>query len=435
MYKTVFISIISSASLLSSVVVPDDYLIFADENLSYFYTKEHSGIMPMTKKYQEGVMRIYEEEFGLELDDELLVGVASSENQIANAYSTQIPFNSQILYGAGATYIDYFSIISWLKTLLIHETAHNYQLNPKENALSKASHHIVGNRAVTFLGLFPLFPLPNVLESSFNLEGNAVLNESRFGNGGRLFSGYAMAEVITMARAGKITPELMYNITLEFPYGEKFYLIGGFFHQFLAQKYGMEKVNNYFKAFAKQPFPFFTNDVFEKHYGENFEVLLAEFVQEIQTKHHAFQVTQGALLATSQVAVPLNRNADEIYTLIGDNKSANRVLALARGSQKLSFHEGAWRQGELFKIEGQYYSQSSAKTSPTAIEMGLFDKDGTLKKGSEGKAFQGMTAKGDEVYFDIEKSIESPQVYIGDDFYGESHSSIHVNKKDVYYFK
>jgi hypothetical protein len=435
MQKILLSMLMLSYAVLASVVVPDEYLISDDEKVSYLYTQEHSELMPMTKAYQEGVMETYENEFGFVLDDELLVGIASSKNQIANAYSTQIPFNSQVLYGAGATYIDYFSIVSWLKTLLIHETAHNYQLNPKENHLSKISHHIVGNQAVSFLGFFPFFPIPNVLESSFNLEGNAVLNESRFGNGGRLFSGYAMAQVVTMAKAGKITPELMYNPTFEFPYSEKFYLIGGFFHQFLAQKYGVKKVNNYFKAFSEQPFPLFTNRVFTKHYGKSFEALLAEFVTEVNEQYQGFTPTKGKVLATTQVSMPFNRDEDEVYALIGDKKSANTLFRMNRKSQKVSFLEGSWRTGEVFKIDGQYYTQSSAKTSPVLVEMGVFDRDGYIKKGSEGKALQGYLANGKEVYFDLAKSMESPQVYVGEDFYTQSHSSVHVDKNNVYYFK
>lgn len=435
MQKILLFMVVLSYGVFASVVVPDDYLISDDEKVSYLYTQEHSELMPMTKAYQEEVMETYEDEFGFALDDELVVGVASSKNQIANAYSTQIPFNSQVLYGAGATYIDYFSIVSWLKTLLIHETAHNYQLNPKENHLSKISHHIVGNQAVSFLGFFPFFPLPNVLESSFNLEGNAVLNESRFGNGGRLFSGYAMAQVVTMAKAGKITPELMYNPTFEFPYSEKFYLIGGFFHQFLAEKYGMKKVNNYFKAFAQQPFPFFTNRVFEKHYGKSFEALLAEFVREVNEQYQGFTPTEGKVLATTQVSVPFNRDEDEVYALIGDKKSANSLFRVNRKSQKVSFLEGSWRTGEVFKIDAQYYTQSSAKTSPVLVEMGVFDGDGYIKQGSEGKALQGYFSNGKEVYFDLAKSMESPHVYVDGTFYTQSHSSVHVDKNDVYYFK
>ncbi|CAA6825573.1 MAG: Unknown protein [uncultured Sulfurovum sp.] len=421
--------------LLSAVVVPDDYFISDDKDIAYIYGEEHASLMPKMKEYQEEIVEGYDKEFGFKLDDKMTVGLASSHNQIANGFSTQIPFNMQLFYGAGATYIDYFSSSSWLKTLIIHETAHNFQLNPKENFLSKTSHKVLGNTPVSFLGPLALFPIPNVLENSFVLEGNAVMNESRFGNGGRLFSGYALAEVVAMAKAGEIRPELMYNETLEFPYGEKFYLIGGFFHQFLVERYGVEKVNGYFKTFATQAFPFFSNAMFIKQYGKNFEVLLAEFVEEIKSKHADFTPTNGQVLARSQIFVPLNKEDDEVYTLMGDNKSAPKVFVLNTKSMTSNFKQGSWRVGELFKLNGVYYSQASAKTSPVKIEMGLFDKEGFRLKGFEGKALQGFTALGKAVYFDVPKSIETPQVYVDGEFYTQSHSSVYVDKEDLYYFK
>ena len=426
---------LSTLLLSSSVVVPDDYLISEGEELSYIYSEEHTSVIPKMKAYQEEIIDGYEKEFGFKLDDDMTVGLASNNNQIANGFSTQIPFNMQLFYGAGASYIDYFSFSSWLKTLIIHETAHNFQLNPKENFLSRASHKVLGNTPVSFLGPLALFPIPNVLENSFILEGNAVMNESRFGNGGRLFSGYALAELVAMAKAGEIKPELMYNATLEFPYREKFYLVGGFFQQFLVQRYGVEKVNAYFKTFASQPFPFFTSAMFKKQYGKSFKVLLAEFVEEVKSKHSGFQVTKGEVLARSQLFVPLNKEGDEIYTLMGDNTSAPKVFKLNTKSMTSSFEHDSWRVGEVFKRNGKYYSQASAKTSPVKIEMGLFDKDGFIQKGFEGKAVQGFTQSGKVVYFDVQKSIETPQVYVDGKFYTQSHSSVHVDKEDLYYFK
>jgi len=303
MYKVILSLTASTLLLFSSVVVPDDYFIADEENLSYIYTQEHASLMPKMKAYQEEILKGYEKEFGFKLDEKLYVGLASNNNQIANGFSTQIPFNAQLFYGAGAAYIDYFSSASWLKTLLIHETAHNFQLNPKENFLSKRTHQLLGNTPLSFIGILPLFPIPNLLENPFILEGNAVMNESRFGNGGRLFSGYALAEVVAMAKAGAIRPELMYNATLEFPYGEKAYLVGGFFQHFLVQRYGIERVNGYFKTFSTQPFPFFTNRIFKEQYGKSFEVLLREFVEEIKTKHADFRATKGELLTQSFICI------------------------------------------------------------------------------------------------------------------------------------
>jgi len=435
MYKTLFSFLFSSSLLSAGVVVPDDYFISDDENLSYIYSKEYQEILPNFKKYQEKIINGYEREYGYTLDNTLYVGLASSKNQIANGFSTQFPFNEQVFYGAGAGYIDYFCFSSWLKTLIIHETAHNFQLNPKKNDLSIISHKVLGNTPFSMFSFLPLFPIPNITESSFILEGNAVMNESRYGNGGRLFSGYALAEVVALAKAGKITPELMYNETLSFPYAESFYLVGGFFQQFLVRRYGIDKVNSYFKTYATQPFPFFTNWVFSKQFGEDFETLLAEFVDEIKKEHQEFTPSKGKILASSQLFVPLNVDSGEIYTLISDKKSAPRVLKIDKKTKKIAYADGSWRGGELFKIDGAYYSQSSAKSSPTKISMGLFDKNGYLLEGTESKIVQGYTAEHKMVYFDVLTSLESPQVYIDGEFYTQSHSSVYVNKNDLYYFK
>ena len=436
MYKIVLSLSLSTLLLSAGVVVPDDYVIADDEKLSYVYSDEYAGMMSDMKMYQEQIVNEYEKEYGFRLDDKLYVGLASQNNQIANGFSTQFPFNSQLFYGAGAGMVDYFCTTSWLKTLVIHETAHNFQLNPKENELSRIGHKILGNTPFTMIGPLPLFPVPNITESSFVLEGNAVMNESRYGNGGRLFSGYALAEVVALAKAGEITPQLMYNATLNFPYGEKFYLVGGFFQQFLVEKYGVEKVNGYFKRYATQPFPFFTNRMFKEQYGKNFEVLLAEFVEELKNKHKEFKATKGEVLVRSQLFTPLNVTDNEIYTLVGDRKSAPKIFLFNKQSEAVSFKEGSWRVGELFKRKGEYVVQSAAKTSPTKIEMGLFHEDGTLVEGEGSKVVQGFKPDGKEVYFDVEKSLENPHVYVDGKFYTQSHSSVYVDKKgDLYYFK
>ena len=431
--SSIFLFFISTVG--AEVVVPDDYEVSEGNNTIYIYGEEYRGAIPSIKAYQKKVIEYYEKEFGFAFDDKLRVGLATSNNQIANGFSTQMPFNMQLFYGSGASYIDYFCFSSWLKTLLIHETAHNFQLNPKENIVSKTGHEILGNNPILFLGLFPIFPIPNVTESPFILEGNAVMNESRFGNGGRLFSGYALAEVVALVKAGKITPELMYNTTLEFPYGEHFYLVGGFFQQFLVKRYGIKKVNGYFKQYSTQAFPFFTNRIFKEEFGKTFEQLLSEFVQEMREKHASAKELHGEVIARSKLFVPLNRDSNELYTLIGDRRSEPQLLTIDRSKGEATFTSDDYREGKVFKIDGNYYSQGSAKTSPVKIEMGLFDDDGFLKEGTGGKAIQGYTQSGKEVYVDVINSLDAPQVYVDGRFYTQSYSSVHVDKDDLYYFK
>ena len=433
--KLTLITLLILSIARAEVVVPDKYEVSGGDEVSYIYGAEYKDSITDIKSYQKKVLEGYEKEFGFTLDDKLNVGLATSNNQIANGFSTQVPFNMQLFYGAGASYIDYFCFSSWLKALLIHETAHNFQLNPKENIISKTGHKVFGNNPIVFLGFIPIFSIPNETESLFILEGNAVMNESRFGNGGRLFSGYALAEVVALAKAGKITPQLMYNTTLEFPYSEQFYLVGGFFQQFLVKRYGVKKVNGYFKRYATQPFPFFTNSIFKKQFGKSFEELLKEFVDEIKQKHALAKELKAEVIAKSKLFVSLNRDSKEIYTLISDRKSEPKLLKIDRKTKKVTFSSDSYREGEVFKIDGKYYTQSSAKTSPVKIEMGLFDSDGFLKKGTEAKAIQGYTSSGKEVYIDVKRSLETPQVYVDGKFYTTSYSSVHVDRDDLYYFK
>lgn len=417
------------------VVAEENYNIIEDENNSYIFSKEYEPFMPLIREYQKDIIKRYNREFGFNFDDTLRTILASNNNQIANGFSTQFPFNMQVFYNAGISDIDYFCSSSWIKELMIHETAHNFQLNPKDNIVSDTAHKIVGNNPLVPVFFVPVFPVPNIMINSFLLEGNSVLNESRFGIGGRLYSGYALAELVVMAKAGKIKPNLLYNTTLNFPYSENYYLIGGFFQYFLAKKYGIKKVNGFFKNYSKQPFPFWVNSTFKETFGEDFEKLLGEFEQYIKDKYASFKVTNGDVIALSQIFVPMNSNEKEIYTLIGDKKSYPKILNLNKETKKVTFKRGAYKSGKVFKIDNKYYTISSAKVSPTKIKMGLVDRDSYLKKGTEGKVIQGFLSNSKVVYFDVLKSLDVPHIYIDGKFYDTSNSSVYVKGDDLYYFK
>jgi len=232
--------------LYADSVVPNDkqYYKHTQESLEIVYTQENLPYASHTLSLEESLNRDYEQSFDWKLDTTLFVGLISDHNQIANGFSSQWPRNRQINYLGGTQLIDTFCATSWLDLLLYHETAHNYQVNAKGHEVSQALHEVLGNGSL----MFPFFIIPNVVESSFMLEGNAVLNESRHGNGGRLYSGRNKAQTIVMAQADKLTPQNLYNVSLDFPYYyDLWYIQGGFFHLYLAQNYGLDRVNRYFK--------------------------------------------------------------------------------------------------------------------------------------------------------------------------------------------
>jgi len=211
-------SIVPSTLSTGTAVVPNDkeYYKYKESNVEIIYTKENLPFAKHSAGIEDSLHKDYEEFYSWELDETLYVGLISSHNQIANGFSSQYPNNRQINYLGGTQMVDYFSVTSWLDTLLYHETAHNYQVNMKANSISQDLHSVLGN------GVFitPMIPMiiPNVTENSFMLEGNAVLNESWHGNGGRLYSGRFKAETILQAKAGNIVAGDVYNSKIEFPY-------------------------------------------------------------------------------------------------------------------------------------------------------------------------------------------------------------------------
>ena len=421
-------------------IVPGDetyYTKKSDSNdVEVIYTKQNIYAAQEAMRKEPGIHQKYEEYFGYRLDQTLYVGIISQQNQIANGFSTQMPLNMQINYIGGTSFVDYFSTTSWLDTLLYHETAHNYQLNAKASKISRGLFSVFGNNPLPLLPL-PLFVLPNAMLTSFPLEGNAVLNESWHGNGGRLYSGRLKAESILQAKAGHITPHFLFNQTThEFPYYDRHYIIGGFFQLYLAEKYGIEKTNLFFYNHSKSwLWPFRTNHIFEITFGENFESALSGYNDWLLAQGEGFVEAEGEMVATSMNFTSLNNNCDKIFFLTSDAQHAPELVRLFKKDKSLKVDRESYLQGRLINRHDDYMTQASNFTNPTKIYQGLFDKDGHIIEGTESKMIQGYLKDGVAVYFDVPSSFEEPQLYVGDTFYAKVNSSVYIDQDDnLYYF-
>ena len=429
----VFSANIPQTNIIGQSVVPNDktYYKHKQDNIEILYTDDHVDFAKHTSKIEPSIHRYYEKFYDWKLDERLFVGLISDHNQIANGFSTQLANNRQINYVGGTSHIDYFTTTSWLDTLLYHETAHNYQLNVKSSAFSQWLHSIFGNGAF----FIPTFTIPNFTENSFLLEGNAVLNESWHGNGGRLYSGRLKAETILQAKAGNIIPGEVYNQKIEFPYREIWYIQGGFYNLYMAEKYGLKNINNYFKYHSQDWwFPFFTNASMNQAAGINFETSLNDFASEYALKD--LILLKGEYIASSQFFYSLNSDKDEVYFIV--NESGVRKPELVVYDKKSSYVRkdiDSWSAGKVIKYNGQYLTQGSAHTSPTNIMQGLFDADKFLQKGTASRMIQGYTSDKKEVYFDVTSSYSEPQLYIDNEFYTKVNSSVIIDKDDnLYYF-
>ncbi|MCU4675208.1 hypothetical protein N7931_06135 [Catenovulum sp. 2E275] len=418
----------------TSVANDQTYYTAETEHTKLIFTEQNKTFAQQAAALEPHIHQYYQKTFGFALDDRLNVGLMSSYNQIANGFSTQFPLNRQINYLGGAQRVDYFSSTSWLDTLLIHETAHNYQTNAKDNPVSRSLFSVLKNGSL-FTPVFPAIT-PNIFESSFLLEGNAVLNESGHGNGGRLYNGRYRAMTHVHAKANYLTPERLYNATLNFPYGEGFYIFGSQYQYYLAEQYGLDKVNQYFKNRSRYWFwPFMVNRPMQNTLGINFNNSFADWVYASQQQAEKMTLASGEKLASSKYFSQMNRQEEQILFLT--NPTAVRAPKL----NQYQINNGALTQqtssldlGKVFKLDDENYAISARRTSVWRTYQGLYDDDGLIKDDTQGKIIQGFLTDGRAVYFDSAKSFDQPQLYIGDSFYAQVNSSVIVDNDSLYYF-
>lgn len=434
-YLVTLLLIINSVIVQAQVVSHDkEYFTSQVRNTELIYTKDNKRFAESTAALERKLQASYESMYGYVMDERLYVGLISSHNQIANGFSTQFPNNIQINYLGGTQGIDYFCSTSWLDTLLYHETAHNYQFNAKDNLVSKSLHTVFGNG-----GLFlPSFTVPNIAIHPFISEGNAVLNESWHGNGGRLYSGRFKAQNLLQVRAGYINPSRMHNKTLYFPYAEHSYTMGAFFQYYLAKEYGLEKTNSVFMRNSQDWYwPFFTNNVMQDVFGIDFEQSLKTYARSLKKKASSLVMAKGEIIAHSQNFTSLNSSQEEIFFLTNEClRQAPELLRFDKKKKNLSKVRQSYLAGKVIRVNDKFYTQASEYTSPWRIHQGLFDENSFILDESRSKMVQGSLSSGELVYFDVASSYDQAQLYIGEVFYGQVNSSVFIDDKDnIYYFK
>ncbi|MDG5499715.1 hypothetical protein [Marinobacter sp. BGYM27] len=419
-------------------VVPHDQPYFTSDirNTELIYTEKNKPFAEHVAGLELYLQPVYEASFGFEMSEQLSVGLISDFNQIANGFSTQFPVNRQINYVGGALQVDYFTTTSWLDTLIYHETAHNYQINPRNNPVSSTLYEWFGVGSV----ITPLIPAitPNLFESSFILEGNAVLNESWHGNGGRLYNGRMTAMTLQQAEKGELTAGLLYNVPLRFPYGERPYVLGGHYQYFLAERFGLGTTNRYFfNRSAYWYWPFMVNtptlDTFDFH----FDTTIAKWSATMAKRAQGLVKAEGEPVGSSQYALPLSSDAEEIFFLTSPTGvRAPELVRIDKQTGDITRKRVEYPSGKLVKQNGSIYSVSGRPVSPWRIYQGLFDDDAVLVEGTEGRIVQGTLSDGRSVYFDVSSSYSEPQLYVGDTFYGEVNSSVLIGPDDaLYYFR
>lgn len=365
----------------------------------------------------------------------------SSYNQTPNAFATLFPLRLNYYYWGGVEFIEYYASQSWLFDVVSHELSHMYQMDPSKG-FGKFTADVFGHTPIAIYPGIPMwaFPYPNALQLTWILEGNAVFNESRFGSGGRLYSGEFKALFNTLIKSINLSTKRINNSHLQFPYNTEKYVLGGFFNLFLAQKYGIKKVNSYFKSHASHYLnPFATNISFQKHFETDYSTLVEEFLQCYKEKFKDIRILPQAELTTSLIDTPLNSDAQEIFFITQSTGTQKNFLwILNKNTLEAKKLKNYFYAGKVFKVDNQYVTRSIGKFRDNKEQYALWSTLGKVVPNTQGKFFMDIKSN-DQLYSIVAKNYEVPylmhktensEVEIGKI---NSHALLSEDKKPIYF--
>lgn len=318
---------------------------------------------------------------------------------------------------------------NWLQDSIAHELVHLYQLN----AQRKISRY--------FRWIFPppsWFVYPNIYMHRLILEGNAILFESIYGTGGRLFSGWVRAFVFSQLKNPVSLKRILNNHNDLFSTKEK-YFHGGYFFSFLSENHSLTEINNLFFHHRNHivfPSEFQSiNWAFYKTFGESFESLFKKYENFYLQKALKQKKETTPALFKSGKAPPLNSDRENIYFMTFDGKSPPSLVILNKKTEVFSSKKQDMPVGKVFLIDNSFYSTGTGYTSTLISETSLF-KNGYIPLKQYNSRYV-MDIKNNKVIsFDTSRGPMGFPLLINESFYDFIQSTAVMDQKGhVYYFK
>tara|TARA_B110001454_G_scaffold106457_1_gene100190 strand:- start:23597 stop:26143 length:2547 start_codon:yes stop_codon:yes gene_type:complete len=406
--------------------------------VSYILTESDFKYLPRLTAQLQRSQRLFEKEFAWALDERTSLIVTSNKNQVANAFATISPNNMVVFLKGGVDFLESSATPSWIDTLSSHEVAHVYQLNAK-NQLGSLLKKIFGNQIYIPIPLlpWPIFISPTAMLPTFIVEGNAVLNESRLNQGGRLLSGESLVLVSELIHSDKADMKYLMNVNLEFPFGTEKYILGGFFQSYLADRYDFATLNRFFIHHAENNInPFDLKSSFAATFFADYEKLYQEFLDSVRARQKNYNAYRGNSLTTSLAAVEFKRIDDTIYFLsISDGKTPNTLNQFHVSSRILITERSYLKSGRIYRVDNKLYTATSYSQNERNIFFSLVDEDYNFNPLFNNKYVTDI--EGTHVsYFDMNQSFDRGVLYRDQEKIAETESKALLDKEgNIYYFK
>jgi len=349
----------------------------------HFYIHYPDGIGPLA----EEMRTISEESYDLitsrlewQVKSKIHV-VLSDKTDAANGMATVMPYNFILLYmapPAADSTLDHHK--EYLKLLFSHELTHivhidqNYRLAPLRLALGQ----IVS---------------PNGLTPGWMREGMAVFEESLLADGwGRNNSVYADMVLRTAVYENNFPRiDQIAGLSKHFPGGSGPYLFGGKFFEWLAGRYGEDRIYKYQKEYASSLWLFSLNNKARRVFGKSFYKLYKEFKEDVTNK------------AMSMQQAISRHGTSNLEDVVKTPKDSQMHYTPHPNGQGYAYYQYG------FDDSARIIIVKDAESKPVEIKRKLFgqmsfSRDGRYLAFSTLSAIERKTSRAEVYYYDLEEN-------------------------------
>ena len=418
------------------------YYIHKNPDFSFIFSEnflQEQGFQFIYKKLHY-YNQIYFKNFQTKLKESPSYIFASPNNQMSNGITSGSPLKATF-FPTGVELITRMAITNWTDTLIAHEMAHVYQIGQVSNSI-RFFLSIFKSSNVIFIP-WPIFLNVNMGMSSFFLEGHATFNESLHAYGGRLYSGYTRALVLSQIKYRFKTTDhfirnYLVNTTLKNFATEQHYYHGAYFFSFLMEKYNIAQINNIFSRHAEHfiiPLSFTSiKDAFQFSFKTSFENLAHQYIQRFLPLAKKQKKSTEEEMFRSHICPAFNKDENSIFFLTSRLTSAPVLRILNKKTGEWKNEKKLFSKGKIFKINNKFYVTASHRITPTKLVHGLFAEGMYLKK-YKSQSLQDVYQT-NWLSIDTTNNIQGFNLLLNGKFYSKTHSpALFGPKGDIYFFK
>lgn len=218
------------------------------------------------------------------------------------------------------------------RTLVYHEYAHVIQMDQVSGAPGLVN-AVLGKTL-----------LPNGAVPAWFSEGFATFVESRLTRGGRVGSSLFAMFLRSQALAGDLLDlSELTEAPARLPRGTAPYLYGSTFFDFLARRFGVERMTAFIRDYGRRLVPFALNHLARRHFGADFGALYDAFLQEVRDEaaHVAARVREAGPIEGRAVTddgevkghLVFGPDPGTLYFVASDGRTSAGIFALDLGGR------------------------------------------------------------------------------------------------------